>query len=260
MEKNMYNEILKTINLAIIEYETSKQLSNFWKKPIMETISANNNKLSVLREIVSIEHLMPHDILPDAKSIICFFIPFQENIVKGNIEGTMASNDWSLAFIKTNELIDVINNKIIILMEQNGYKAGKIPYKTNIEKLLSNWSVRHIAYIAGLGTFGINNMIITKNGCCGRFGNIVVNYEFKEYKESKNIMEKCLNKLNGNCGICQKKCIINAYKNNNFNRYKCYEQCLKNNEYHKENGFSNVCGKCLVDLPCSIEEPKYYIG
>ncbi|WP_338094171.1 hypothetical protein [Methanorbis furvi] len=30
------------------------------------------------------------------------------------------------------------------------------------------WSHRHFAVLAGLGTFGVNNMLITRMGCYGR--------------------------------------------------------------------------------------------
>jgi epoxyqueuosine reductase QueG len=257
VEEIMYNEIIETIKTALNDYEKNYQLE-LWKKPIIEIISAKNTKLRILKQAVSVEHLMPYDILSDAKSIISFFIPFQENIVKSNIKGTMASDEWAIAYIKTNDLIKTINNNIESLMEKNGYKTGKIPATHNfdMEKLISNWSHRHIAYIAGIGTFGVNNMLITENGCCGRFGSIIINYELDEYKKIKKTKEKCLNKLNGSCGICQKKCVANAYDNNNYDRHRCYKQCLKNAEYHKNIGYVDICGKCLVGLPCSIKEPQ----
>jgi epoxyqueuosine reductase QueG len=126
----------------------------------------------------------------------------------------------------------------------------------DIKKLVSTWSHRHIAYIAGMGTFGINNMLITKNGCCGRFGSIAINYGLSEYKQVGEIKEKCLNKLYGNCGICQSNCVVKCYDKNSFDRLKCYEQCLKNKELHKKYGHADVCGKCLANLPCSTNEPE----
>jgi epoxyqueuosine reductase QueG len=254
----MYNKIIETIKTAIIAYEIKDHLGKLWKEPIIEIISAHNEKLKILKEAVSAEHFMADDILPDAKSIISFFIPFQENIVKSNMKGTMASEEWVTAYIKTNDLIKTINDRIETVMGQNGYKTGKIPATHNFdaEKLISNWSHRHIAYIAGIGTFGINNMLITKNGCCGRFGSIIINYELSEYKQPGEIKEKCLNKLNGSCGMCQKKCAVNAYANNTYDRHICYKQCLKNAKYHKKTGYADVCGKCLVGLPCSIKEPQ----
>jgi epoxyqueuosine reductase QueG len=251
----MHNKIIKTINATISEYN---EINQIWYEPIIEIISAKNEKLKELKKAVSSEHYMPCDILPDAKSIISFFIPFQENIVKSNINGTMASKEWIVAYIQTNDLIKAINDKIEELMKRNGYKTGKIPatHNFNEKTLISNWSHRHIANLAGIGTFGINNMLITKKGCCGRLGSIIINYEFKNYKEIIEIGEKCLNKLGFGCGICHKRCIVNAYENKIFNKNKCYEQCLKNADCNKEIGYADVCGKCLVNLPCSSEEPK----
>lgn len=253
----MYKQIIETIKTSIIEYGNKHQLTDMWKEPLVRIIPADDARIESLKKSVSNDHLMPFDILPDAKSIVCFFIPFHDSIVESNIEGELASAEWAMAYIKTNDLIKTINDNISDLMEKNGYKAGKIPATHNFdtEKLISNWSHRHIAHIAGLGTFGINNMLITKNGCCGRFGSIVINCEIRENNQPAEIKEKCLNKLNSGCGICQKKCAVNAYAHNVYNRKICYEQCLKNAEHYKSSGFADICGKCLVGLPCSTREP-----
>jgi epoxyqueuosine reductase QueG len=98
-------------------------------------------------------------------------------------------------------------------------------------------------------------MLITKNGCCGRFGSVIINYEMESYRQAGEIKEKCISKRGGNCGICRKRCMANAYENNIFDRNKCYQQCLENGKHNKETGYADVCGKCLVGLPCSLKEP-----
>ena len=253
----MHDRIIETIKSTIACYEASNQADKQWKAPIIEIIPAENEKLKMLKETVSREHFMPNDILPGAKSIIVFFMPFQENVVNSNDDGKLVSEEWVKAYLTTNDLIKKINDAIETLMKQNGFMAGKIPATHNFDanKLISYWSHRHIAYIAGMGTFGINNMLITKNGCCGRFGSTVTNYEFNEYKQPETIKEKCLNKINGSCGVCQKKCIANAYESGKFDRHKCYGQCLENAKHHRHIGHADVCGKCLVGLPCSTREP-----
>jgi epoxyqueuosine reductase QueG len=253
----MYNEIIELIKSTITNYYKKSNIQNMWKEPIIEIISANNEKIDSLKQSVSSEHLMPNDILPGAKSIISFFIPFKEEIIESNTIGDVVSEKWVLSYIETNNLIKKINDEIEILMEQNGYKAGKIPATHNFDKaqLISNWSHRHIANIAGIGTFGINNMLITKEGCCGRLGSIILNYELKEYKDLSQVNEKCLSKKDGSCGICQKKCIANAYENGLFDRQKCYAKLLENAEHHRKIGNADVCGKCMVGLPCSSKEP-----
>ena len=136
----MYNKIVEKIKFSIIKYESENKLDEYWKEPIIKIISANNEELKTLKNAVSFEHFTPYDILPDAKSIISFFIPFQENIVKSNIQGKIVSEKWAIAYVKTNELIKMIGDNIEKLMEQNGYKTGKIPATHNfdVKKLVSN--------------------------------------------------------------------------------------------------------------------------
>ena len=257
----MYNKITETINQVMIEYETDNKLDGFWKKPIIKIISARHPEIGGLKKTVSQNHLLPADILSGAESIISFFIPFSENIINSNICGEFASEEWASAYINTNALIAVINNEIEVLLAEKKFKTGKIPATHNFdkEKLISNWSHRHIAAIAGIGTFGINNMLITEAGCCGRLGSLVTDFKFEKY-DNTILKEKCLYKINGSCGICRKKCIVNAYETDTFNRHRCYNICLKNGEYHKSTGYADVCGKCVVGLPCSSADPSKKIS
>jgi hypothetical protein len=32
--------------------------------------------------------------------------------------------------------------------------------------------------------------------------------------------------------------------------------CLENAEHHKNIGYADVCGKCVVGLPCSFKDPS----
>jgi epoxyqueuosine reductase QueG len=254
----MFERIVNKINNTVKEYKNYDYNTGFiCKKPIIRILSAQNKEINNLKKIISPDHLLPTDILNGAKSVISFFIPFTNELVKSNIQGKMASRKWALAYIKTNELINTISNQIESLMKSNGFSTGKIPATHNFDekKLISNWSHRHIAYIAGIGTFGINNMLITEYGCCGRLGSIITNYQFSHYEDIK-VKEKCLYKINESCGICQNKCIVNAYEGSTFNRKKCYEICLKNAKYYKSIGYADVCGKCLVGLPCSTKDPS----
>jgi epoxyqueuosine reductase QueG len=254
----MQNDIIETIKSSVIEYDKNNKVNKLWKDPIIEIISAGDINLQKLKKIVCSEHFMPHDILPDAESVISYFIPFQEHIVKSNIKGTMASTEWAVANIKTDNLIRIINENIELLMRKSGHKAGKISviHSFDTKKMVSTWSHMHIAYIAGMGAFGINNMLITKNGCCGRCSSIIINYKLDAYKHIGEVKEKCLNKLYGTCGVCQSNCVAKCFEKDSFNREKCYEQGLKNRDHHKKYGHADVCGKCQVNLPCSMKEPE----
>jgi len=252
--------IQKTISL----FEAEKGIKKMWRQPLVAALSAINPLFSKLKETAADDHFLPEDILPGAKSIVVFFIPFETGIIRSNIKGEAASAEWARAYILTNELIVYINEVIENEMNQNGYRVGKLAPTHNFDEktLISRWSHRHIAWMAGLGTFGINNMLITKRGCCGRLGSFVTDAESRELGLSEEslgvpLAEKCLFKINGSCGVCQKKCPVKAYEESgNFNRHACYKVCLKNAALYKETiGFADVCGKCLVGLPCSSKEP-----
>jgi len=118
---------------------------------------------------------LPKDFLPEAKTVVTYFIPFDESITKSNINDKYSSKEWAVAYIETNKLILDLNTFIKNELEKIGYKSNVIPATHNFDekKLISDWSHRHVAVIAGLGTFGLNNMIITEKGCCGRVGSFV---------------------------------------------------------------------------------------
>ena len=259
------------ITKSIADFEKERSISAMWKAPLTAVLSAEHPLIPELKQAVSPDpaaeeqcatqaHLLPNELLPDAKSIFVFFIPFADWIVESNIKGEAVSEEWARAYIFTNDLLGFINNEIEKYLNLQGFQAAKIMATVTFDKntLMSRWSHRHIARIAGLGSFGLNNMLITSAGCCGRFGSIVTNLEPGPNADMPSaIPDKCLHKLNGSCGFCLKKCKSGAIgKDRKFNRHKCYEICLKNAEIYKPMGMADVCGKCLVGLPCSSRDPS----
>jgi len=120
-------------------------------------------------------------------------------------------------------------------------------------KLISDWSHRHIAYIAGLGRFGVNHMLITASGCCGRFGSFVTSLELE--LDPRPGKEACLYYHDGSCLECVGRCPRDALAADVFDRHACYGQCLENAARFKAMGTADVCGKCLAGVPCSIMDP-----
>lgn len=252
----MKEEISFLIEAYISRYENNYHVMSSWKKPIIKFANANDDNFIKLKKSVNKSHLLPKDLLEDAKSIITYFIPFEDSIVSSNINGIRSSREWALAYIETNQLISELNLYVNEYLEKKGFKGISIPPTHNFDKktLMSQWSHRHIAKIAGLGTFGLNNMLITESGCCGRIGSIVTNVNLKPSKKIRD--EYCLYKLNGSCGVCLDRCQFDALTLNQYNRKRCYEICLKNDEYHSDLALTDVCGKCCVNLPCSLHKPK----
>ncbi|MEC9490043.1 MAG: epoxyqueuosine reductase, partial [Halanaerobiales bacterium] len=206
-------------------------------------------------DAVSETHLLPEDILTGAKTVISYFLPFSNEIANSNIEGKYSSHQWAKAYIETNQLIADLNQYLKKELAKRGYQAGLIAATNNFDKkrLLSDWSHRHAAYIAGLGTFGTNNLLITEMGCAGRVGTLITDLKIEASERTEK--ERCLNKAGFKCRKCVGRCVNGALQIDSFDRHQCYDLLLENDELHLESELTDVCGKCSVDLPCSFTSP-----
>ncbi len=250
----MKKRIEETIREAI-RTEEKNASTVYWKEPIIGYASANDPLFHQIKGWVSEHHLLPHNILPDAASVIVFFLPFIDDIVTSNIPGRNASYEWGEVYINTNQVIATINASIVEVLTSHTYHCRMTPatHNFNPHDLISNWSHRHVGYIAGIGTFGLNNMLITENGCCGRLGSCVTNYPFEPTPRPAS--EYCLYKAAGTCQICLKRCVNQAFIDGTYDRFTCYEMCLENDTHLERLGLTDVCGKCVVGVPCSLQNP-----
>lgn len=227
-----------------------------WQEPLVGFVNAADERLAGLKACVSPTHALPADLLPDARTVIAYFIPFADSIVQSNIPDDACSYEWAVAYIETNKLILELNTDLSEQLSRQGYESRIIPATHNFDevKLLSDWSHRHIAYLAGLGSFGLNNMLITEKGCCGRVGSIVTNAFIEPTPFSGQ--ENCLYRQSGVCQKCIDRCPEKALTVDGFDRHKCYSaKCLENAKIYSALGVADACGKCLVNVPCSRRNP-----
>ncbi|MDU2065639.1 MAG: epoxyqueuosine reductase [Sporomusaceae bacterium] len=265
---NLKETITNTIQTYVSKYQERIAGACEWGAPLVGFADANHPELFKLRELISQNHIMPHQVIEKPTIIIAYFIPFTRELANTNqVIHEAASPEWAYAYEETNKMLGELNRYLISDIKQRGYNAAvsKAAATFDREKLISNWSHRHIARLAGLGTFGINNMLITKQGCCGRYSTLVTNLDIVPDKPLDE--EYCLYKKQGACGICVKKCPSGALTLSGYDRKKCYQVCLKNAELYKNLGNSyldesaqhsndtgsEICGKCVVNVPCSFK-------
>ena len=163
--------------------------------------------------------------------------------------------EWVQAYIETNVLIEKLGHHIKNYLETLGFDVAVTPPTHHFDpvNLVSDWSHRHVAFVAGLGRFGLNNMLITQSGCCGRVGSMVTS--MKAEADVRPETEACLFHYDGSCLRCVERCVNDALSSDIFNQEKCYSHCLENEALYREMGKADVCGKCLVGLPCSWTNP-----
>ena len=240
------------------DYQFTHKTETCWQQPIVGFADANDPLFYELKNIISQDHALPGELVPNAQSVIAFFIPFDKAIAEGNAKGNVISRAWDQAYVDTNALIASLSEYLHDVITENGGKASLLPptYNFDSKKLLSGWSHRSAAYIAGIGTFGLNHMLITAKGCCGRIGSVITDLHFDPTPRPDS--EYCLYFKKGICHRCADKCVANAYAPNTFilDRHQCYNQLYKNGGIHEANiGLGDTCGKCMCGLPCSATIP-----
>ncbi len=262
----MKQEIRLFIERFVQEYQGREDIATRYGLPLVGFADAHHPYIQSLPDLIAPTHELPQNILPDAMIIIAYFIPFTEELARSNQEGLLASPQWARAYEETNALFGELNEALIGFIHAKAGLAGITPKATTFDqqKLISDWSHRHIAYAAGLGTFGLNNMLLTKHGCCGRFSTVVTNLDLAPDAPYEG--EYCLYKKNGSCGICAERCPTGALTTAGYDRFKCYALCRENARVYTEFGSSyinedgtgansvgsEVCGKCVTGSPCAF--------
>jgi len=247
--------IIQGIASFLADARSSAAFRTRWQEPLLAFANARDPLFRRLGQWVSPDHAMPQDLLPGAGSVAVYFLPFERDVTRSNRTGGHASDQWAYAYVETNTLITSLNVHLTGLLRAHGLNAAGIPPTHNFdqERLMSHWSHRHVAWIAGLGTFGVNRMLITQKGCCGRLGSLVISGECEP--TARPGYEFCLHRHGRTCLKCVKKCRAGALQEDSFDRHLCYSVLLENARVHEKKGLADVCGKCLSAVPCSHTNP-----
>ncbi|MDD1709563.1 MAG: 4Fe-4S binding protein [Methanoregulaceae archaeon] len=121
------------------------------------------------------QEFFPHSIFPEALSVVVIGLPVQLPVLE-----TSPSIYYREMYNVLNALLDQYSYRIAELLNNEGFSSIFVPrdgygsIEVLLERPLAFFSHRHAAFCAGLGTFGVNNMILTPEyGPRVRFGSIL---------------------------------------------------------------------------------------
>lgn len=149
----MQVKIVDAIRAELASASQDKTIRSTWGEPIVGFADADHPLFGALKRAVRPSHSLPGDLLPGARTVIAYFLPFDRKIARTNHRGRMSSEAWAVAYVETNRLIARISDGINTVLERSGSRGTRLPATHNFDKgmLMSDWSHKHIAYIAGIG-------------------------------------------------------------------------------------------------------------
>ena len=261
----------------------------FFGEPVIAFADGDSGVFLDFKKTVSEFHLLPREVLEKQipvplnrepgfaikhVSIICGAVPINPEIIqlegKSQYGSTLMHNymNWRgghWGFLKN--MCDYVE----VLFGIFGYHATSPSFTPlyhsdprkmadNCRKTVSTWSERHIAEACGLGTFGLNGMIITEKGVAVNLFSIVCDVELPP--TPKPTQQNCLYFRNGSCGKCMERCQNSAISHEGRNPRKCHEYATQKlpEILKKEGRFEGIvvlpsCGLCMTGVPCADRIP-----
>ena len=191
----------------------------------------------------------PKSIMIGCRSAIILGIPISNATVQ-----TAPSIAYNHAYKNINTMLDIAAQRIAMELMARGFEAMPIPRDgyhgiTGLRDTASAFfSHRHAAYLAGMGTFGVNNVIITpRNGPRIRWVTILTDAELESGRPLTE--EVCIH-----CNKCVKACPQNALRPGHYpDCITDKERCIDRSEMLAKKGIS-PCGLCVAACPIGLTE------
>lgn len=198
------------------------------------------------------EEFWPQSIYPEAKTVIVIGLPVQLPIVE-----TAPSIYYHQLYITVNTALDGKAYEISNFLNSKGYPSIFLPrdgygdIDALLEKPLSFFSHRHAAYLAGLGSFGLNNVLLTEEyGPRVRFTSIFTSAELEgDPISGVDLCTRCL--------ACFKECPVNAIKMEGefpppIDKMNC---AIRSKELREE--YRSPCGICIKVCPVGADRKLF---
>jgi epoxyqueuosine reductase QueG len=252
----------------------------FYDSPLIGAASADNEYYKSIadNEEASISLAPPEFWLSGAKTVISFYFPFDLDVRRSNYEGGEPSLAWKYARVQGQKFLAEFARRLQKVLTERGYETmvpvlderfwelwRLSPRHTHTDGTIrrpfsTNWSERHAAFGAGLGTFGLSGNFITEKGTAGRLISVITKAEFEDMTPIRALSE--LPELYDNCvrcDLCVPRCPAGSIGEiGGKDNAKCTEYLQgveKLQDVDKEYKGSFGCGFCQVDVPCESANP-----
>ena len=253
-----------------------------WDEPLVEFADGDDSLFDEYKSIIAPSHLTPRtalagaygkapEELPSRLSVISWILPAAEETRKSNRqEKKVPSRLWSHSRWYGEKFNDQLRRYLVDFLTGEGYLATAPAIQPYFQEYsdehgpYSNWSERHVAYVAGLGTFSLSDGFITERGIAHRCGSVVTSLELPASpRPTGGPYSNCLFYAGVKCRACIKRCPAGAITEKGHDKLRCrqYQRDIGYSPEDLKKGYDNDtsiagCGLCQTKVPCEFRIPE----
>ena len=254
---------------------------SIFDQPLVQFADGDDSIFTEYKSIIDPTHLTPREALakacgkspedlPEHLHVVSWILPITEKTRASNrSQKDIPSRSWSYTRWYGEKFNEALREHVVEVITGKGYLATA-PFIQPFFKQLesddgpsSNWSERHIAYAAGLGTFSLSDGFITEVGIAHRCGSVVTDMPLPiSPRTAENPYSNCLFYVNKECQECIPRCPAGAITEQGHDKVKCREYQHEDIRYVRDKYGVGIqgCGLCQTKVPCESRNPAVKVS
>ena len=244
----------------------------YFDEPLVGFAAADDPIFQDYKRIIGEFHCTPAEVMASgdpsrATSVISWVLPITAQTRESNRHETAyPSRAWARTRHFGEQFNAALRRHLVAWLEAQAHHAVA-PQLAPIWKeypdtpvgIASTWSERHAAYAAGLGTFSLNDALITPRGIAHRCGSVVTDLSLAPTpRPYPHFRHNCLYYREKSCGACIGRCPVQALSPEGHDKARCrdYVYVTVVEAVAENYGVTATgCGLCQTKVPCEGQIP-----
>ena len=246
----------------------------FFAAPLVGFAAASDPLFRSYKAIIGEFHQTPEEVLAgtygaetQASTVICWVLPISRTTRESNRqEKRFPSREWAVTRDRGEVCNTALRRHVVEWLLARGHRAVAPQLAAGWQQLVdpekgiaSNWSERHAAYAAGLGSFSLNDGLITERGIAHRIGSVITDLPLiPTPRLPGDHRQHCLWYRERTCGLCVGRCPVGAITFDGHDKEKCRDY-VYGAVPEAVGGLYGVaqagCGLCQTRVPCEAMVP-----
>jgi epoxyqueuosine reductase len=266
-------DFVRTSPLNLIPGTTDQPM---FDRPLVGYASGDDALFTLYKTVIGQNHLTPREALAlsvnkepkdlrNTISLISWILPITAKTRLSNRPETIyPSLHWVYTRWHGEQFNDALHGHVVKALHEKGYLATAPALQPFFQRMhdekgaYSNFSMRHMAFAAGHGTFSLSDGFITEKGMAMRCGAVVTDLILPvSARTATSPYSNCLAFEGLKCTACIKRCPAGAISEKGHDKIKC--------EAYMTSQFAGMrkelkvgitgCGLCQTKIPCEFKNP-----